>query len=57
MKENIIMILFTSAVIASFVTSVANIIIAIINNHRLKLIEKEKQKNVLTAYRYKCLYA
>lgn len=56
MKENIIMILFTSAVIASFVTSVANIIIAIINNHRLKLIEKEKQKNVLTAYRYKCLH-
>lgn len=58
MKENTttITILLTSAVIASLITSIANIIIAIINNYRLTSIEKGKQKNTLIEYRYKCLY-
>ena len=58
MNENTTIITFflTSAVVGSLVTSVANIIITIFNNHRLKSIEKEKQKNDLITYRYKCLY-
>lgn len=58
MYENIdaITVILTSAVAASLVTSVANIIIAIYNNHRLKAIEEVRQKNDLNAYRYKCLY-
>ena len=58
MKENTttITILLTSAVMASLITSIANIVIAIINNYRLASIEKEKRKNTLTEYRYKCLY-
>ena len=49
MNENTTIITFflTSAVVGSLVTSVANIIITIFNNHRLKSIEKEKQKNDL----------
>ncbi len=49
-------ILLTSAVIASLVTSVANIIIAIFNNHRLKSIEKKKRINELITYRYTHLF-
>lgn len=55
-KTNMITILLTSAVVASLVTSVANIVISIFNNRRIKLIEKEKRKNDLITYRYKCLY-
>lgn len=58
MNENIttITIVLTSAVVASLVTSIANILIAILNNHKIVSIEKEKQKNSLISYRYKCLY-
>ena len=49
-------ILLTSVVIGSIITSIVNIIISLFNNYRLKLIEREKQKNDLISYRYKCLY-
>lgn len=55
-NESIITILLTSAVMASLVTSLANIVIAVFNNRRLKSIEKEKQKNELTTYRYTHLF-
>ena len=55
-NSSTITILLTSAVIASLVTSIANIIIAIFNNHRLKSIEKEKRMNELTIYRYTRLF-
>lgn len=51
-----ITILLTSAVIASLVTSVANIILAIFNNNRLKSIEKETRMNELITYRYTHLF-
>ena len=55
-KTNMITILLTSAVVASLVTSAANIVISIFNNRRIKLIEKEKRKNDLITYRYKLFY-
>ncbi len=55
-NESVVTILLTSAVMASLVTSLANIIIAVFNNRRLKSIEKEKQKNELVTYRYTHLF-
>lgn len=52
----IITILLTSTVIASFLTSIANIVIAKLNNNRLKSIEKKKRKNEIITYRYTHLY-
>ncbi len=49
-------IFLTSAVMASLVTSLANITIAIFNNYRLKSIEKKKRVNELTTYRYTQLF-
>lgn len=52
----ILYIVLTSTVIASLVTYVINIIIAIMNNHRLKIIENDKRANELTTFRYTQLY-
>lgn len=46
----------TSAVIASLVTSIIDIIIHIFDNHKLTRIEKEKRMNELTTYRYTKLF-
>ena len=48
--------MLTSAVVASLVTSITNIVIAVFNNRRLKLLEKEKRKNELNIYRYTHLF-
>ena len=37
-------VILTAAVFAALVTSIANIIISLMNNWRLKKIEKQKQK-------------
>lgn len=55
-NNSIITIILTSAVIASFVTSVANIIIAIFYNRRTKSVEKQKRIDELTTYRYTHLF-
>ena len=38
-------VILTAAVFAALVTSIANIIISLMNNWRLKKIEKQKQMN------------
>ncbi len=48
--------LLTATVFAALISSIANIIISIMNNHRLKRIEKEKQLNDIDKYRYSRLY-
>lgn len=49
-------VFLTAAVFAALVSSVANIIISLINNHRLKKIEKRKQMDEISKYRYTHLY-
>lgn len=49
-------VVFSSAVIGAFVTSIANIIVSLVANNRLKKIEKYKQRNELITYRYTKLY-
>ena len=49
-------VILTATVFAALVTSIANIIISLINNHRLKKIEHEKQLNDIDKYRYSRLY-
>lgn len=49
-------VILTTAVFAALITSIANIIISLINNHRLKSIEKQKQMNEIDKYRYSRLY-
>lgn len=53
---NIIITILTSTVIASLLTSIVNIFLACVNNHKLKKIENEKHKNELTSYRYTQLF-
>ena len=45
-------VILTAAVFAALVTSIANIIISLMNNWRLKKIEKQKQMNEIDKYRY-----
>lgn len=49
-------VILTAAVFAALVTSIANIIISLMNNWRLKKIEKQKQMNEIDKYRYSRLY-
>lgn len=49
-------VILTATVFAALITSVANIIISLMNNHRLKRLEKQKQVNEIDKYRYSRLY-
>lgn len=49
-------VILTAAVFAALITSIANIIISLVNNHRLKKIENKKQMNEIDKYRYSRLY-
>lgn len=49
-------IVLTAGVFAALITSVANIVISIFNNSRLKTIEKNKQMTEIEKYRYSRLY-
>ncbi len=58
MKPNEIIntVILTATVFAALITSIVNIIISLMNNHRLKKIEKQKQMNEIDKYRYSRLY-
>mgnify|MGYP004473753525 CR=1 FL=1 len=49
-------VILTATVFAAFITSIANIIISIINSYRLKQIEVQKKINEIDKYRYSRLY-
>lgn len=49
-------VVFTSVVFAACVTSVFNMVISIMNNHRLKKIEKQRSMREIDKYRYCKLY-
>ena len=49
-------VILTAGVFAAIITSTANIVISMINNRRLKTIEKNKQVNEIVKYRYSRLY-
>lgn len=49
-------VILTSAVIGAVVTSIANIIISILNNNHLKNLENKRISNEITTYRYTKLY-
>lgn len=55
-NDNHIIILLSSAVLAALVTSLTNLIISLINNHKLKVIEKQKKDIEIYKYRYSHLY-
>lgn len=55
-KEIISQVILTAIVFAAFVTSIANMIISLMNNHRLKKLEKQKVMNAIDKYRYSRLY-
>lgn len=56
MKDFFNTVILTTAVFAALITSIANVIISLINNHRLKKIEENKQMNEIDKYRYSRLY-
>ena len=49
-------VVLTAGVFAAFITSLANIIITLFNNHRLNAIEKKKEMQEMDRYRYSHLY-
>ena len=49
-------VILTATVFAAFITSIANIIISLINSYRLKQIESQKKINEIDKYRYSRLY-
>ena len=49
-------VILTATVFAALISSIANIIISLINNHRLKSLESKKQLNDIDKYRYSRLY-
>jgi len=49
-------VIITAGVFAALITAIANIVISIINNGRLKGIEKKKELNEIDKYRYSRLY-
>ena len=56
-KSNIFeTVILTAVVFAALITSLANIVISVINNNRLKKIEKQKQVSEIDKYRYSKLY-
>lgn len=44
-------VILTATVFAAFITSIANIIISLINSYRLKQIEAQKKINEIDKYR------
>lgn len=55
-NNSIVYILLSSAVFAALITSITNLIISLINNRRLKKLEKKKSKSEINQYRYSRLY-
>lgn len=55
--ETISSVLVSAVVIASIITSTINLVIALLNSKSLKRIEKERQDNLMTQYRYKELHS
>ena len=56
-KSNLLnTVILTATVFAALISSIANIIISLINNHRLKSLESKKQLNDIDKYRYSRLY-
>lgn len=49
-------VIISSAVLAALVTSITNIIVSILNNRKLKIIEKQRKVSEIDKYRYTCLY-
>ena len=49
-------VILTATVFTAFITSIANIIISLINSYRLKQIEAQKKINEIDKYRYSRLY-
>lgn len=49
-------VILSSAVFAALISSLSNLIISLINNRRLKVIEKQKNMTEIDKYRYTKLY-
>ena len=49
-------VVFTATVFAALITSIANIVISLFNNHMLKSIESKKRLHDSDKYRYNRLY-
>lgn len=49
-------VILTAAVFAALITSIVNVIISLINSHRLKKLEEKKQMQEIDKYRYTRLY-
>lgn len=49
-------VIISSAVFAALITSITNMIISLLNNRRLKIIEKQKKSGEIDKYRYSRLY-
>ena len=56
MKEILSTEILTATVFAAVITSIANIVISIINNYQLKKLEKDNRLNAIDTYRYSRLY-
>lgn len=56
MEEFLNTVVLTTAVFAALITSITNVIISLMNSHRLKKIEDKKQMNEIDKYRYSKLY-
>ena len=51
-KDFLYTVILTTTVFAALITSIANIIISLINSYRLKHIEEQKKLNEIDKYRY-----
>ena len=50
-KDFLYTVILTTTVFAALITSIANIIISLINSYRLKHIEEQKKLNEIDKYR------
>ena len=55
-KNFLYTVILTTTVFAALITSIANIIISLINSYRLKHIEEQKKLNEIDKYRYSRLH-
>ncbi len=55
-KDFLYTVILTTTVFAALITSIANIIISLINSYRLKNIEEQKKINEIDKYRYSRLH-
>ena len=55
-KDFLYTVILTTTVFAALITSIANIIISLINSYRLKHIEEQKKLNEIDKYRYSRLH-